>query len=272
MKRAERGDQHYKVAKAEADYEKLIRSIIDAAPQTYVFAEDAMEVRDRMLDYLYRLGTVDGFPSAQMAAIGKLDGYYGRLCLVLQVAERHDGNATPAEPLGPAFTRAEGERLRKLLGVDLSDCLSNGINVQSAISRRTAEAAEKIVREFLLPHIFGFYDVVVNGGQERDKLRSIGDFILACDKNRLRPSDFTAGVRSLKGETEQKIRDWAGRFCAMDWLQPEEGKEGKAGVPPKAWLVPDGLREYFAKRREQAKAARAEAHAILKAGGSRKPA
>jgi hypothetical protein len=41
-------------------------------------------------------------------------------------------------------------------------------------------------------------------------------------------------------------------------------------VPPKAWLVVPGLREHFAERRRQAEAARAEAHAILKAGGSRR--
>ena len=80
--------------------------------------------------------------------------------------------------------------------------------------------------------MIGLYDVVVNGGQERDKLRSIANFILASDKDRLRPSDVTAGVRALRGEPEQKIREWVGRFCSMDWLSPEEGKPG---VPPKAW-------------------------------------
>jgi hypothetical protein len=52
----------------------------------------------------------------------------------------------------------------------------------------------------------------------------------------------------------------------MDWLEAEEGK---TGAPPKAWLVVPGLREHFAERRKQAQSARAEAHAILKAGGSR---
>ena len=68
----------------------------------------------------------------------------------------------------------------------------------------TAEAGEKLVREFLLPNCFGFYDVVVNGGQEREKLRSIADFILTSNKTRLRPSDFAAGVRALRGETSKK--------------------------------------------------------------------
>jgi hypothetical protein len=108
---------------------------------------------------------------------------------------------------------------------------------------------------------------VVNGGQERDKLQSIASFILASDKGRLRPSDFTAGLRTLRGETEQKIREWAGRFCSMDWLRPEDHKPG---VPPKAWLVAEGLRDQFKERRKQAQAARREMHAILKAGGSRR--
>ena len=100
-------------------------------------------------------------------------------------------------------------------------------------------------------------------------LRSIGDFILASNKDRLRPSDITAGVRALRGQPEQKIREWMGRFCAMGWLQPEEEKPG---VPPKAWLVLPGLRDHFAERRKQAQVARAAVHEILKAGGSRKRA
>jgi hypothetical protein len=268
MKSAERGDQYHPVAAAEADYEKLIRSIVDAPPQNYHFEDEAFEVRDRMFDYLHRLEMVDGFPPSLIGAIGKLKGYFARICLVLHVAQRHDTTKTTgqSEPLHPSYTAAAGERLCKLTGLSLDESLSAGINVSSAISRRTAEAGEKLIREFLLPNCFGFYDVVVNGGQEREKLRAIADFILTSNKSRLRPSDFTAGVHKLRGEPEQKIRDWVGRFCSMDWLVPEEPRPG---APPKAWQVVAGLREHFAKRRKLAQVARAEAHAILKAGGSR---
>ena len=150
--------------------------------------------------------------------------------------------------------------------LDPSESLSAGVNVNAAIPRETAEAAKKLLLEFLLPHMIGLYDVVVSGGQERDKLRSIANFILASDRDRLRPSDFTGGVRTLRGEPEQKIREWVGRFCGMDWLVAEEAR---LGAPPKAWQVVPGLREHFAERRKQAQAARAEAHTILKAGGSR---
>jgi hypothetical protein len=121
----------------------------------------------------------------------------------------------------------------------------------------------------LLPSIFGLYDVVLSGGKQRDKLRAIANFILATDKDRLRPSDFTEGVRALKGDTSKEVGEWVGRFCAMGWLhvRPDDEKY----PTPKAWMVEPGLREHFAERRRQAQAARAEAHKILSAGGSRKP-
>ena len=273
MVSAERGDEYHPVAGAEADYDKLIKSINATPPKDYHFADDALDVRDRVNDYLHKLEMVDGFSPALTGAVGKLKGYFARICLVLHAARQHD----PMSPnewlldgftLPEGFTREAGERWSKLLRVDpTKDTLSAGIKTNTAISRRTAEAAEKILRQFLLPHIFGLYDVVVNGGQDRDMLRSIGDFILASDKDRVRPSDVTAGVRALRGQPEQKIREWMGRFCAMGWLETEEGKPG---VPPKAWFVVSGLREHFAERRKQAQAARAEAHAILKAGGSRR--
>ena len=266
MKRAERGNQDHPLTEIEAEYEKLIRSINGAPAQNYHFADDALEVRDRVLDYLHMLELVDGFPTSLIGAIGKLKGYFARVCLVLHIARHHDGTIQTTGELDPSFTPAAGEHLRRLLGVTLDDSLSAGINGSSAISRETAQMAERLVREFLLPNCFGFYDVIANGGQEREKLRSIGDFILACNKTRLRPSDFTAGVHALRGEPEQKIREWVGRFCGMDWLVAEEGR---SGAPAKAWLVVSGLREHFAERRKQAQAARAEAHAILKAGGSR---
>jgi Protein of unknown function (DUF3987) len=266
MQPASRGDQYLPVAEANVRYAELIRSVSEAPPGNFRFADDALEVRDRVFDKLHPLEGVEGLSSALIGAIGKLRGYFARICLVLHVAEQYDTTDLIENPEWP---RAEGERLMKLLGIDPATMgsLAAGIDTDE-ISRRTAEAAEKLLDQFLLPHAFAFYDVVVNGGQDRDLVRSIGSFILASNKIRLRPSDITAGVRRLRGEPEHKIREWAGRFCALGWLWPEEEKPG---VPPKAWIVVPGLREYFAARRKQAQDARAEANAILKAGGTRKP-
>lgn len=256
-------DTYTPVTVAEDDYERLIRLINEAPAQQFRFDDDACEVRDDALRYLHNLEMVDGFPAPLLAAIGKLKGYLGRLCLVLQVTKLHD-------PIGgggdDTFTPECADELRKLFGLAPDSSLSGGINWSQSITRDTAEQADKLIRRFFLPHLFGFYDVVVNGGKERHRLRDLADFVLSTDKDRLRPSDFTAGVRSLRGEPDSRIREWIGRLCAMGWLAAEEGKPG---APTKAWHVVTGLREHFAKRREQAREARAEAHRILKAGGTR---
>jgi hypothetical protein len=261
MKPAKLGDPEYPVVAVEAEYEKLIKSINALPARNYHFNDEACEVRDDMLGYLHKLEQVDGFSPSLIGAIGKLKGYFARICLVLHVARTHDPLIAAAQ-CPKDFISADAFR-----GLDPSERLSAGLNVNAAISRDTAEAAKKLLLEFLLPHVIGLYDVVTNGGQEREKLQSIANFILASDKDRLRKSDITAGIRSLRGEPEQKIREWAGRFCALDWLSPEEDKPG---VPARAWQVSPGLRQHFAERRKQAEEARAEMHAILKAGGSKR--
>jgi hypothetical protein len=100
-------------------------------------------------------------------------------------------------------------------------------------------------------------------------LVNIADFILSTKKDRLRPSDVTSGVRALRVQPHRTLQEWMSRFCALGWIEPEHDRPG---LPPKAWVVVSGLREHFAARREKAAAARALAHAILRAGGTRKAA
>jgi hypothetical protein len=266
MRSAERGDEDYPIKNVEQNYDKLIKVINSAKPENYGFDDEAHAVLSRMLDYLYKLEQLDGLSSALIAAIGKLKGYFARLCLVLDVVQKHDPDAQIVLP--PGFTPEARERLRQLFDgkADLNESLADGLNVRTSITCQSAEAAERIIREFLLPHIFGLYDGVVNGGQDRDKVRAIANFILASKKDRLLPSDFTEGVRALRGTTPREVGEWTGRFSAMGWLhvQPQDDKY----PVPKAWMVAPGLRERFAERRRQAQAARAEAHKILLAGGS----
>src|SRR5262249_5165651 len=152
------------------------------------FSVSAEPVLTRVLDRLYDLEQVQGFSSALIGAIGKLKGYYARLALILEVAAEHSAKVQAQQ----------------------TPCTG-------AISKSTAETAERLLFDFVLPHTFALYDVVANGGEDRDTIRAIGDFILASDRSRLRPSDFTAGVRRLRSQLAAKIAEWAGRFCALGW-------------------------------------------------------
>ena len=166
-----------------------------ALPSSYLFSPAAEPVLTRVLDRLYELEQVQGFPSALIGAIGKFKGYYARLALTLE-----------SRPNTARSYKVSTSRAGRV------------------ISLQTAEATEKLLFDFLLPHTFGLYDVVANGGQDRDTIRAIGDFILASDKDRLRPSDLTAGVRRLRNQPANKIAEWASRFCALGWLRPEDEK------------------------------------------------
>ena len=236
MRSPVRGDEYHPVNTAESDYAKLIQSLHLAQPRAYEFGPEAVVVRRRVLDRLFSLEQLQGFPDALIGAIGKMRGYYGRLALVLHVA-----NECAANPNGTAFA------------------------FSTDIPKYTAEAAEKLLFHFLLPHVFGVYDVIASGGKHRDMIRAIAGFILADDKDRIRPSDLTAGVRKLRHDSQKEIAEFASRFCALGWLRPEDDN----APIPKAWLVVSGLREHFAERRKQIQQARAEAHAILSAAGKR---
>ena len=119
MKPAKQGDLKYPVRKAEADYENLIKSINGKLPQNYHFADEACDVRDEVFTLLHSLETVDGFSTALLGAIGKLRGYFARICLVLHVARTHDqviGFKCPQD-----FILADEFRV-----LDLAECLCAG--------------------------------------------------------------------------------------------------------------------------------------------------
>ena len=61
-----------------------------------------------------------GFPPALIGAIGKLKGYFARICLVLHVARQHDPISSNEWPDGftlpECFTPEARERMYKLSG------------------------------------------------------------------------------------------------------------------------------------------------------------
>jgi Protein of unknown function (DUF3987) len=270
MRPAERGDEEYPVSAVEAEYTKLIKSVLEERPRALTFAPDAKPVRKRVLDKLSALEKTDGFSDAFIGAVGKLKSYFGRLAGVLRIADEHSTlvrrvfEEDPGPPMGigkhedpaldiEAFCNEANEYLFKKGAPPPSDM----------ISRDVSERAERLIFEFVLPHTYGLYDVLVGGGKDRDTVRAIADFILTSKKERLVASDFTSGVRALRSQPN-KVADWAGRFINYEWLKPGDDR-----LIPKSWLVAPGLREYFAERQQKAAKARAVAHAILRAGGTR---
>ena len=74
-----------------------------------------------------------------IGAIGKLRGYFARICLTLHIVRTQD----PLVRSNINFVLADAFRI-----LDPSECLSAGVNVNAAISRDVAEAAKKLLLEF----------------------------------------------------------------------------------------------------------------------------
>ena len=107
--------------------------------------------------------------------------------------------------LPESFTHEARERIHKLFGIkdgEQIESLAEGLNTSTAISAGDGSSGTCV--QFLLPHIFGLYDVVVNGGQDRDNLRMIGDFEfsrptkLACARLILRRGCAPLGANPSK--------------------------------------------------------------------------
>ena len=112
------------------------------------------------------------------------------------------------------------------------------------VTAKTAHDAAHILRAFAIPHALALSQVSAGQG-DWEELRAIGSFILTSNKDRFTASDFTAGVRALRGLGMWDLRNFLSRLVALGWLGEEENP---AGGPVKAWVVPPGLRRYFADR------------------------
>ena len=89
-------------------------------------------------------------------------------------------------------------------------------------------------------------------------LRALASYMLTQDKDRFTPSDFTSGVRALRGMDQREVAQKLSPFVAGGWIE-EEGTVG----PPKAWNLRPGVRQYFADRRETEVRRKAEVQAQI---------
>jgi hypothetical protein len=96
--------------------------------------------------------------------------------------------------------------------------------------------------------VFGDIRTEHRGGTG-DTVRAIAEFILADDRNRLRPSDFTSGVRKVRYDSQKEIAEWASRFCAMGavGLQPTFQTSHHNNMKPTRRRVQDHLGGYHAR-------------------------
>jgi hypothetical protein len=127
------------------------------------------------------------------------------------------------------------------------------------VSEETALAAARIVREFIIPHAMALYQVA-NDKADWEYLRALCSFILTSTNSRFVPSDFTAGVRAMRGKGGWDIGQMVSPLVAGGWLV-----EDRQGAVVRGWTVVPGVREVLATRRDLELTRKAEAVRQLQA-------
>ena len=202
-------------------YARLIAELEQAQVQTLSFTDDALVEARQIREYLHFMEKLEVLGGGFTTFVGKLPGVHGALCIVLH----HIRNGFWA-------------------------CCRQ-------VDAETTANAARIIRDFIIPHAFCFYQTLTKG-KDWDMLRALASYMLTQDKDRFTPSDFTSGVRALRGMDQREVAQKLSPFVAGGWIE-EEGTVG----PPKAWNLRPGVRQYFADRRETEVRRKAEVQAQI---------
>jgi len=187
-------------------FDALVRLLIETAPEpAYLhMTDDALARMKRLCDHLLEYARVcDVLANGLQAFVIKLREVAGSLALILHLTG--EPSSDPMAPVGDA----------------------------------TVAAAERIVRDFILPHAVEFYGI---GGGWQERLQRLASFVLTCGKARIVASDLTTNVWDMRGLTLKEVNDRMSPLEAGGWVEPESN----VSFSNKAWRVSPAVAVKFA--------------------------
>ena len=205
---------------AQAGYENLVSHLAQSKATTVAASGGALEAFDAFQRYIYDLEQMEALGDGFRSFAGKLTGMQGSLALTLQMMHGGDG-----------YTEVGAE---------------------------AAQAATRILTEFVIPHGLEFYSVSQGKG-DWSALRALASYVLTSDKDRFTAADFTRDVYALRGSSVFEMQQAVSPLIAGGWLS-----EDQKSIPTRAWFVVGGLRETLSDRRESEIAARSRAVSHLR--------
>ena len=117
-------------------------------------------------------------------ALGKQDGLFARLCVIWHAVENANGD----------------------------------INVPAIISESVAQRVAAFMTQFTRPHLFDFYEMVLEQPEEQERLTAIAGYILSKKLTTIANRQVQAAVRSARKLTSKDITPVFEQLEAMGWL------------------------------------------------------
>ena len=207
---------------AVAAYDEAIVQLAGLVGSRQLMTPDAMRVAKELREYLFTLENMSGLGDHFSSFVGKLQGVHGSLSMILHLA---------ADPSHATYDQVAAE---------------------------TVAAAAKIIRDFIIPNAIALYQMSSDRA-DWETTRALCSFILTSPKPRFVTSDFTAGVRSMRGLSVFDAARIVSPLVAGGWLV-----EDARAIPTKAWTIVPGLRDQFAVRRAEEAMRKTEAFNEIK--------
>ena len=142
------------------------------------------------------------------AAIGKYDGYFGRLCLLWHCIEH-----------------------------------ANEKNLPQVVTENTTRRVANFMDHFLRPHAVAFYCGVLGLADEHDRLVSVAGYILAHRLEKVTNRDIQRGDRTMRGLTRRETDSVCEQLEALGWVTRTPGP--RQGLH---WIVNPNVHVRFAER------------------------
>jgi Protein of unknown function (DUF3987) len=157
------------------------------------------------------------------AAIGKYDGYFGRLCLIWHCIEHAHDEGMPRE-----------------------------------VTEDTARRVADFVDRFLRPHALAFYCGVLGLADDHDRLTAVAGYILAHRLEKVTNRDVQRGDRSMRRLTRRETDEVFEQLEALGWVTRTPGPRLAAH-----WIVNPEVHVRFAERAAKEEARRQAARELI---------
>ena len=125
-----------------------------------------------------------------------------------------------------------------------------GAVIPETISKATAERADRLVRNFIIPHAIHFYLDLVPEGTEIINARSIGGYILTKKLTRFTFGDLTTNVYCCRKQSKDTVRAMIEPLELLGWVVPEQR------MNPTSWKVRPAVHAQFTQKAAEEEARR----------------
>jgi len=181
------------VDKAAADrYKRMLANVVKLQPgeQPCNLSPEAQEVRTGLLEWIYRTAGAGVLADGLAAAVGKFEGSFARICLVMHACE----------------------------------CADAGLSVIAPeVSMDTAHRAQAFILELLYPHAARFYRDLGHGSQYVKVPSYVAGFILATEAKQIQLTQIWHALSIWRHIERRQQNDAMQTLLDSGWLTGKTG-------------------------------------------------